>query len=418
MCSDCLAAERPVFLEVEAESAAVIKSPMVVREGRGASGGKLLYADPSLWNRADRFMAFEKKTTHIRKSFWGGLGLAEYMVQAPGDGRYCTWFRCWFLHGGDDSFWFRAGDGKWHNIAQDKHMEWRWIRGPAVTLKAGPNRLQISGREDNSIMDRFVLCDDLRYVPPSEAGRVSAAEPFTIPAPHKPGEPGPNVTYLNHFDDPASAKAVSAKGDPRMGGMYWKLNQPGRFGKGVLVSHPKAYMLMMGEGNASSDDMTIDFWFRSEKGRDIFSDGKIHYLITLQFESWAHVVQGPFKGRRRRGRDKLWVLLDSKNKLLRLDLRPFVRRVAPLDLLQLSTQRVKGNKWRHLILSWEKKTGRFWLALDGKGRTRAVTKDWQFEPVLGIFLGSADYYNVLKPVGGVLDELRIRNVPLSELVSK
>ena len=276
--------------------------------------------------------------------------------------------------------------------------------------------MQITGREDNSVMDRFVLCSDDKYTPPAEAQRRSATESFTIQVPDKPGAPGPNVTYLNHFDDPASANAVSAKGDPRTGGMYWKLNQPGRFGKGVLVTHPKAYILLMGEGNASSDDVTIDFWFRSEAGRNIFADGKEHYLITLMFESHLYVAQGPFLEHRRRGRAMLTVVLNAKTKRIYMKIHASGR-VLP-DLMNLPVKEPKADEWHHVLLSWEKKTGRFWLALDGDGRTRSVRKGWGFEPVLGIFFGSASYYNVLTPVGGVLDELRIRNVPASKLMPR
>lgn len=38
------AAEKPVMIEIEAEAAAVIKAPLVVRQGKGASGGILALA--------------------------------------------------------------------------------------------------------------------------------------------------------------------------------------------------------------------------------------------------------------------------------------------------------------------------------------------------------------------------------------
>lgn len=407
------AADR-VMIEVEAESATVIKPPLVVRGGaRGASGGKVLYADPVIWNRPDRVV-----TCRMSKHEFG-VGLAEYAFQAPRDARYRCWFRVWYLDGVDDSFFFRVDDGKWRRIMESKYMAWRWIAGPAMALKAGPHRLQIAGREDNSIMDRFVICSDLRYVPAEETGRRSAVESFAIPVPDKPGVREPTVTYLNHFDDPKSARADFAGGDPQMGGVYWELNHPGRWGKGVLAAHPKAYMLIRGQGNASSDDVTVDFWFHSEPGKDIFSDGKEHHLMTVMFESRMHIAQGPFMEHRARGRDQLFVILDSKHKRLRLGLQR-LRCTDPMNshLIHVPLGQAKASEWHHVAISWEKKTGRFCLAMDGRARSRAVHKGWTFEPVLAIFFGSASYYSVLKPTGGVLDELRIRNVPLSKLISQ
>ena len=121
-CAPAPGAHDPVMIEVEAESAAVIKPPLVVRQARGASGGKVLYADPRLWKRPGKFVMFPRKAGRQ-----AGMGLAEYTIQVPRDGRYRCWFRCWYLHGGDDSFYFRIDEDPWELIAQLKHMDWRWI---------------------------------------------------------------------------------------------------------------------------------------------------------------------------------------------------------------------------------------------------------------------------------------------------
>lgn len=132
--SPCPAAEQRFFLEVEAESAEIAKPPLVVREGRGTSGGMMLYADPVLWHRAERFVAFGVDPMRGEQRM-GGLGLAQYAVELPRDGAYCTWFCCWFLNSGDDSFYFRVDDGTWHRVSEWKYFDWRWIRGPVLTLK-------------------------------------------------------------------------------------------------------------------------------------------------------------------------------------------------------------------------------------------------------------------------------------------
>ena len=407
-------AETPAMIEFEAEAAAVVKPPLNVIEAPGASGGKVLYADPKLWVGKGRHVAFPLAPGRRVP----GLGLAEYKIDVPRKGRYCSWFLCWFANSGDDSFFLRMDEGKWTRLAEAKYMAWRWIRGPHFTLSAGAHRLQIAGREDNSIMDRFLLCSNSRYVPVEEDRGAGAAKAFSFPVPRKPGKPSRTVTYLNHLDS-ASGDAAAARGDPRMGGMHWSPEQPGRFGKGVLVSHPKAYMLVMGKGNASSDDVTIDFWLRSETGKDIFTDGKEHYLLTIQFESRIHVSKGPFEEQRKRGRDKLTLVLDAKAKRLRLQIAPMLATVpAPYLMAEVSTEGADGRAWHHVALSWKKKPACLWLALDGKGRMRSIPKGWTFVPVLALFFGSADYYSTLKPVGGVLDEIRIRDVPISELTPK
>ena len=414
-CGLCVGAAPPFSLEVEAESATVVKPPLVVRRGRGASGGKILYADPEAWARPGRHVAFETKP--IRGGLrMDGLGLAQYEINVPKDGRYSTWFRCWFLNNGDDSFYFRADDGPWRRISEPKYFDWRWIRGPLLDLKAGKHRLQIAGREDNSILDKFAVSSDPNYVPRGERGVLGPIGTFTCPIPSARGRPDATVAFLNHFDRTDSAEAVAAGGDPRVGGMHWKPCEEGRFGGGILISQPKAYALILGDENAPGDALAMDFWFRSEQGKNIFADGKQHYLVSVLFHSRLYLAEGPIRSRRRTGTwpYSLRVILDSKRKRIDLRMRNLLtgRVLAPLSL---STQNASAADWHHLLLSWDKKTGRFWLALDGQGQTRTIRRDWDFRPVLGIFLGSAIYFSDLRPLDGVIDELRIRDVPLSAI---
>ena len=410
-CVPCFPGEQPVAVEVEAESASPVKSPLAVREASGASGGKVLYASPDLWRRSDRFVASELKQRRV-----GGVGLAEYEIEVPREAAYCTWFRCWYLNSGDDSFYFRADDGAWHVISELKQFEWRWIRGPLLRLSAGRHRFQIVGREDNSILDKFVLFADAGYVPPDEAKRLGPVERFTMPLPTEPGQPGGSVAFLNHFDNHDSADATHAQGDARVGGMHWELGVEGRFGKGALISHPKAYMLILGQANAPSDALTIDLWFKPKGTNGIFGDEKEHYLLSILFEPWLHIQQGPLQEHRRHGKDQLFAVLDGKAKRLRL-LAHSAARLERIELFALSTEGIGPTGWRHFALSWEKAAGRFWMALDGRGQTRVVRHGWDFRPILGLYVGSATYYSVLKPLDGAIDELRIRSAALSELLA-
>ena len=180
----CAAAAEPWALEVEAEAAQVVKPPLTLREARGASGGKVLYADVDLWNRADRFVAIEPKSGLV-----GGVGLAEYRVDVPAAGEYATWFRCWYLNSGDDSFYFRADDGQWSIISELKQFEWRRIRGPVLKLAAGSHRVQIAGREDNSILDKFLRAPHLGL---GQGGCTRGLQPEAHRAPHpRHDPPGP-----------------------------------------------------------------------------------------------------------------------------------------------------------------------------------------------------------------------------------
>ena len=405
----------PNLIEIEAESASVVKPPLAVREGRGASGGKALYADPAAYGRPDRVLTYAAKPNRAGRKV-DGVGLAQYQVKLPKDGQYCFWFRCWFPDMKGDSFYLRVNDGAWRRISQGKRFEWRWIKGPDVSLKAGRHRIQIAGREDDVVIDKFVICSDTRYVPPAERERWGPVEEFVYPAPNRPGEPEGTVTYLNHFDDD-SGKAASAKGDPRIGGMHWKLGQKGRFGKGVLISHPKAYLLIMGEGNANTDALTLDVWFRSEEGKDLFSDEKPHYLLSVLHHPWLYLKQGPIR-RHHRGaerKDEIRVALKGDKIGLTLYNGP---RVAKERFLDISTEGAKPDAWHHFLFSWDKQTQRFWLGLDGKGRTRVMRTGWNFQDVLCLHVGAAIYYSTLTPLGGVLDELRIRNVPASALTTR
>lgn len=406
-----LAAADAAFIHVEAETADVVREPLVLRSGAEATGGQFLYADPMLWQASDRHVAFtasgqggDGRPTTLP----GGLGLAEYRVRLPHAGRWHTWFRCWFANSGDDSFFLRIDDTEWGRIAEDKYADWRWIQGPVLDLAAGVHRVQVSGREDNSVLDAFQFRDDAEPTPAPELHRLSGVEAFTVPVPAQPGVTAEGVTYLNHFDEPTGAAAAHARGDARTGGMHYELGQPGRFGAGVLLSHPKSYLLVQGQGNASSDDVTLDFWCRTDAEAVGPADARKRYLLTVQFEWQMLVVQGPVSEVRQRGNDRLALYLEAQRHALCLELRQHVSRGVPTTFIEIEPADVAADGWQHVLVSWQKRTGRFWLALDGRGKTRA-TQDWRFEPVLGIFLGSADYYKTLLPLGGVLDEVRIRD---------
>ena len=414
-CGPCLAAARPFLLEVEAESASVVKPPLIVREGRGASGGKVLYADPLAYGRPDRVLTYVAKPNRAGRKV-DGFGLAQYEIEAPKEGAYCAWFRVWFPDMKGDSFYYRVNDGAWTRLSQNKRFEWRRVRARDLTLKAGANRVQLAAREADVVIDKLVICSDTRYVPRTERERWGPVEKFTYTMPDKPGKPDAAVTYLNHFDDD-SGRAVSAKGDPRIGGMHCKLGSEGRFGKGILISHPKAYLLIMGEDNANTDALTLDFWFRSEDGKDIFSDGKTHYLVSVLFHPWLYMKQGPIHQHRRGGKrkDEIRIVLKGDKIGLTLYNGP---RVAKERFFTIPTNGAKGDQWRHFLFSWDKKTKRFWLGLDGKGRTRVMRTGWNFQDVLCLHVGAAIYYKTFTPLGGALDELRIRNVAASDLTRR
>lgn len=405
----CAAAEKPLALEVEAEAAYVVKPPLTVREARGASGGKVLYADIDLWHKADRFVVIEPKPGLV-----AGVGLAEYRIDVPADGEYAAWFRCWYLNSGDDSFYFRADEGNWSIISELKEFEWRWIRGPVLKLEAGRHRLQIAGREDNSILDKFLLVADKAYVPEEESRRLGPSEPFTMPVPHGPAQPGPRDTYLNHFDQASAGDATYAKGDPRFGGMRYELGQPGRWGRGVRIAHAKAYGLVLGRGNVPANAATLEMWFKPNA--DIFTDGQQHYLLSLLHEPWLDIKSGPLAQHRKCGQDQLFVVVDGQAKQLRLRLQSPVRNTK-FDLLSLPTDSLAPTPWHHVAVSWDKRSRRMWLALDGRGQTRQVRAGWDFRPVLGAYVGSAIYYNVLEPIQGTVDELRVRNASLQALLA-
>ena len=217
------------------------------------------------------------------------------------------------------------------------------------------------------------------------------------------------MTYLNHFDDSDAGGATHANGDPRWGGVRAELGQPGRWGRGVRIAHAKAYGLVLGKGNVPTSSATLDLWFRPDAS--IFSDGQEHYLLSLLCEEWLEVESGPLAKGRKCGQDRLFVIVDGQTKQLRLRLASSLRNTR-LDLLSLPVDSLDATAWHHATVSWDKHSGRFWLALDGRGQTRVVRAGWDFRPALGLYVGSAIYYKALKPIRGTLDELSIRNTSL------
>ena len=96
--------------------------------------------------------------TYVARPTRDGAGYADYEIQIPQDGTYQLKGKVKTADGASNSFTVRfdsAAATNWHlpwPIAV-----WTWESGPTVSLKAGPHRLRIGGREPNTKLDKIEL---------------------------------------------------------------------------------------------------------------------------------------------------------------------------------------------------------------------------------------------------------------------
>src|SRR5688572_11546717 len=119
-------------------------------------------------------------------------GTATFQVSVPVAGNYIIWARHLSVDGGHDSFYV-AMDGSevpYHTALETWSSNWQWTRvnigtslgtvtdEPRVfSLSAGTHTVVFRGREANSFLDQFILCNDLDFVPGMNTAPTISAIP-------------------------------------------------------------------------------------------------------------------------------------------------------------------------------------------------------------------------------------------------
>jgi hypothetical protein len=282
---------------------------------------------------------------------------------------------------------------------------------PRPDLKPGEHRLSFAVREDGSVLDAIVISANPDYVPEEQAAKVMGQPvEFQEAVPTTPSRASEHTTLLCSFDS-GTCEADSAKGDRRAGGVQWQPSQPGRFGAAVAINTKEAYLLYAGGANIPGERGNLTLWFRAAPGANPFTDGQDHYIGVIKYapQVFCHVAEDRYQI----FENSVALLLDGKSKSLLVRISDGRRGFVPLDVCALPPSAAGGSpdQWHYLSFSWDYPARRVRLAVDGRGVAQTLPHRFNGRETLGLFLGNGLYYNILQPLGGLLDDLHINSRP-------
>lgn len=252
----------------------------------------------------------------------------------------------------------------------------------------GTYEVTIAADQTNVQVDRVEL---IRTGEAPEQTRKELTEEFSMPV-----RRDRHTTFLARFDSDDSNDAEYARTRPEANGKGAESDVEGKYGKGVEIAAVGSQVNFYGQGNCRGDRGTVQFWFRSKPGTDIWSDGREHWLFAAR-------ATGGDMGVLKDASNLLVVRWQASGKGWRSVSVP-VEDVAPED-------------WHQIVFSWDSDAGSLWLGLDGHMRGVTGGGPLSIGDFYLLFLGaSSDGHLVGETAGGTFDELKIVDLSLPELL--
>jgi hypothetical protein len=140
-----------VTFDLQAESGS-LTAPMVIQSDSTASGGQYVAVPEGMGNN------FNDLTL-------GGPGETSFSMNLPEGGNYALWARTIAPHSGSDSFYVGSGGSLIREWSVPLSTVWKWNKVSEIFVAAGAFNLQFRQREDGTRLDRFILTNDLNFVP-------------------------------------------------------------------------------------------------------------------------------------------------------------------------------------------------------------------------------------------------------------
>ncbi|WP_200240875.1 SdrD B-like domain-containing protein [Thiohalocapsa halophila] len=122
-----------------------------------------------------RYLEIKRGKTSTRRPHRSDRGRASYAFDVDRAGVYTLFGRVIAEDGRDDSFWVRIDGGdwvRWNGIERGRNWVWDQVHdadaGDApleLYLEPGRHTLELAYREDGTKLDRWLITDDLTYVP-------------------------------------------------------------------------------------------------------------------------------------------------------------------------------------------------------------------------------------------------------------
>lgn len=244
------------------------------------------------------------------------------------------------------------------------------------------------------------------------AGTLSSEEVITKPdeafvlaaVPSAPAKPGAHTTLLAHFDGDDRPDADYARWNPVSAGRDTVLSNKGKFGKAVRITHPKACIIFGGEDNGPTARGTVEMFFRSGPGGNIWADGKERWFAYLGRSMALDYINTDtvYGGVRALRGFSMGLHKDSDNRLvLSCASTHIVTDVSSLD----------PDAWHHVAIGWDLETHRMYMTVDGNGRYTSMPPYTRGD-FSTILIGNHPSQDL--PAGCLLDELIISQRPPTE----
>ena len=293
-----------------------------------------------------------------------------------------------------------------------------WKRFSVVFVAESPKFVVSIGNFRRQKPNLFFV-DEVKLVELSKVPEEFISRPFRVTrVPTRPLRPAQHTTLLAHFDeivglsdrhlanirspdvDPRSPlfrpNANYARWNPLSAGRDTKLVSGGRFGKAVSVTTPRACVIFGGEENCPTTAGTVEFFVRSENGKNIWTDKQERWFSYLGRSRLNDVVGG--------GGFTLELFKNQRNRL--------VLSCGKGRRIEIDAVRLDPSAWHHVLFGWNLQAHRMFLAVDGLGLSIAMPLPLAAGEFSTLLMGNHPTED--RPAGCLLDELVITDRPPTE----
>ncbi|MDZ4198034.1 MAG: pectate lyase [Kiritimatiellia bacterium] len=223
---------------------------------------------------------------------------------------------------------------------------------------------------------------------------LGAAEPFILQGDwwKGPAEPTRSTTLVCRFDDPERLDADFARDRPETGGFGMTFRTEGLHGGAAEIRDRGGHLHFIGGGNLSPRRATLRMRVRGS----VWADPSPRWLFEARAADRIGILREP-------GKLSLVFGIGREDRILsRLDLE-----IGDAD----------PDSWHSVVASWDRRSGRGWIAFNGKGVSGPMTFSQDPRSAFVFFVGSgwSARQGGLNDAGLAFDDLALYDLPLPSL---
>lgn len=199
-----------------------------------------------------------------------------------------------------------------------------------------------------------------------------------------------HTTLVAAFDSSEHNDADSARGVRFSGGFGMQADAPGRHGKGTRIGEKGGHLNFRGGSNIQLSHGTLRMQVKGEA----WQDSTPRWFFEARAADRIGVQRAP-------GRLSLTV---SESR----------RPDTAIGRLDLDVGGVSADDWHSIVASWDRRSGRGWIALDGRGISGALAFSADPRPAFAIYLGGGFGARLggMNEAGLFIDDVVLYDVPL------